>query len=155
MKMYIVTLTDEERTELRQVVNKGSTKAYRIRHASILLNADEHGPNMIDKEIAKAHHCHTNTVANVRERFVEQGLEAALERKKREKLSREAIVDGETEARLLSIACGKPPEGRSRWTVRLLASRMVELEYVPQISRTTVHNALKKMNLSLTYANAG
>lgn len=155
MKRYIVTLTEEERDQLLAIVRTGSAQAYRIRHAAILLHTDENGPKQTDAAITQALHCHKNSVVGIRKRFVEHGLEAALGRKKREKPPIAAIVDGETEARLFSIACGEPPEGYSRWSIRLLASRMVELGYVDHISRTTVHKALKKTSFDLTCANSG
>ncbi|HNX92602.1 MAG TPA: helix-turn-helix domain-containing protein [Syntrophomonas sp.] len=106
------------------------------------------GPGWTDEQAAAAFHCHVNTARNVRQRLVEKGLEAALERKKRCRPGREKILDGEGEARLVSIACGQAPGGCARWTMQLLANRLVELEIVESISKETVRKMLKKTNLS-------
>ena len=149
-KKYIVRLTAEERKELENLVKKGKTQAYRIKHANILLAVDADGPNWPDHQAAKAYKCHQNTVVNVRERFVEQGFQAALERKKQESASRKRIIDGESEARLLSIACSKPPEGCAKWTMQMLADELVGLKVVDSVSGQTVWRTLKKTNLNLT-----
>jgi transposase len=149
-KKYIVRLTAQERQELEEVVNKGKTQAYRVKHANILLAIDADGPNWADHQAAKAYRCHQNTVRNVRQRFVEQGLEAALERKAQDAPSRKRIIDGEREARLLSIACSRPPEGYAKWTMHLLADELVALNVVESVSSQTVWRTLKKTNLSLT-----
>lgn len=154
-KKYVVRLTSEERGELETIVRSGKTQAYRIKHANILLAVDAAGTNMRDEEAAKAFHCHTNTVCNVRQRFVELGLEAALERKERDQPPCQRILDGEKEARLIAIACGQPPAGRSRWTLNLLADRLVELNIVESVSGQTVRRTLKKTNCSLTGRNVG
>jgi transposase len=146
MKRYIVRLTGEERNQLEDIVNKGKNAAYKVKHAQILLGADADGKNLSDEEIAKAVHCHRNTVFNVRQRLVEQGLDAALERKKRETPPVAKILDGEKEARLIAISCSQPPQGHDRWTLSLLAERMVELEIVESISYETVRRTLKKTN---------
>jgi transposase len=145
-KKFIVRLSKDEREELTSIVSKGKTQAYKIKHANILLNVDEVGPARTDKEVAAMLHCHLNTVYGVRRRYVEQGLEAALGRKSREHPPREQILDGEKEARLLAIACSEPPPGNSRWSLRMLADRLVELEVVETISAPTVMRALKKLN---------
>ena len=149
-KKYIVRLTAEERKELENLVKKGKTQAYRIKHANILLAVDADGPNWPDHQAAKAYKCHQNTVVNVRQRFVEQGFQAALERKRQQAPSRKRIIDGENEARLISIACSKPPEGSAKWTMQMLADELVALKVVDCVSGQTVWRALKKMNLSLT-----
>lgn len=154
-KKYVVRLTSEERGELETFVRLGKTQAYRIKHANILLAVDADGTNMRDEEAAKAFHCHTNTVCNVRQRFVELNLEAALERKEQVQPSRQRILDGEKEARLIAIACGQAPEGRSCWTLDLLADRLVELNIVESVSGQTVRRTLKKTNCSLTGRNVG
>lgn len=146
MKRYIVRLTDAERHQLEDLVGKGQGKAYKIRHAHILLKADAAGPCWTDQAIADAFSCHRGTVEGIRKRFVEQGLEGALERKKREKPPRERILDGEGEARLIAVACSQPPAGRSRWTLALLADKLVELNVVESISYQTVRRTLKKTN---------
>ncbi len=141
-KRYIVRLKDEERQRLESLVSSGQAPAYKIKHAHILLKADANGPHWTDEAIAEAFRCHRNTVASVRQRFVEQGLEAALERRKR--IYRPRLVDGEVEARIIALRCSPPPEGYARWTLRLLADRLVELEIVPSISHETVRKVLKK-----------
>jgi len=154
-KKYIVRLTAEERKELEILVKKGKTQAYRIKHANILLSVDADGPNLSGEDSAQIFGCHQNTVRNVRQRFVEQGIEVALERKKRDKPPRELKIDGEKEAQLIAIACSKPPAGRAKWTLKMLAERLVELDIVDTISDQTVRRTLKKTNLSLTCGNAG
>lgn len=154
-KKYVVRLTDEERRDLENIVRSGKSQAYRIKHANILLAVDADGPNMRDEEASKAFRCHTNTVCNIRQRFVELGMEAALNRKKQDHPSRPPILDGEKEARLIAIACGQPPEGRSRWTLDLLADKLVELKVVESICGQTVRRALKKTNCILTERNVG
>ena len=154
-KKYIVRLTAEERKELEILVKKGKTQAYRMKHANILLAVDTDGPNLSDEDSAQIFGCHQNTVRNVRQRFVEQGIEVALERKKRDKPPRELKIDGEKEAQLIAIACSEPPAGRAKWTLKMLAERLVELDIVDTISDQTVRRTLKKMNLSLTCGNAG
>ena len=149
-KKYLVRLTAEERKELENLVRKGKTQAYRIKHANILLAVDADGPNWPDHQAAKAYKCHQNTVVNVRQRFVEQGFQAALERKKQQVPSRKRIIDGENEARLISIACSTPPEGSAKWTMQMLADELVALKVVDSVSGQTVWRTLKKMNLSLT-----
>jgi transposase len=143
-KKYIVRLTQEEREQLKQLISKGRTAAYKIKHANILLKADADGEAWTDEKIARAFSVHTNTVVNVRERFVMEGLESALNRKKREKPPRERILDGEKEARLIAVSCSEPPAGYARWTLRLMADKLVELEIVESISHETVRQALKK-----------
>jgi transposase len=146
MKKYIVRLTDEERHQLEELVGKGHAPAYKIRHAHILLKADANGPGWTDEAIADAFCCHRGTVEGIRKRFVEQGMQGALDRKHRAKPPREKILDGEGEARLIALACSPPPEGRTRWTLELLADKLVELNVVEQISYQTVRRTLKKTN---------
>lgn len=147
---YIVILSDEERTSLTRLVTKGQTAAYRIKHAHILLKVDAPGPNWTDEKVAQTFGCHAQTVRNVRQRFVEQGVEAALERKKRPLPPREKILDGEKEAHLVALGCSSPPEGQRRWTMQLLADKLVELEIVERISRQTVARTLKKTTSNRT-----
>ena len=149
-KKYIVRLTAEEQKGLGNLVKKGKTQAYRVKHANILLAIDADGPNWPDHQTAKAYKCHENTARNVRQRFVEQGLEAALERKEQQVLSRKRIIDGENEARLISIACSVPPKGCAKWTMQMLADELVVLKIVDSISGQTVWRTLKKTNLNLT-----
>ena len=154
-KKYVVRLTAEERSQLEQIVGKGKTQAYRIKHANILLAVDVDGPNWSDRHTAQALHCHQGTVCNVRQRFVEQGLEVALERKKQQRPSREYVLDGEKEARLIAIACSKAPDGCAKWTLNLLAEQLVVLDVVESVSRSTVWRTLKKTNSSLICESAG
>ena len=146
MEKYLVELTSEERKELSELVSKGKASARKITHARVLLQSDASadGPSWTDKQISEAFGVHTNTVHGVRRRFVEQGLGAALDRKKQDRPSRQRLVDGDLEAHLIALRCGDPPEGTDRWTLRLLAEKLVELEIVPNISHETVRQALKK-----------
>ena len=148
MKKYIVELTSEERKQLQQLVKKGKVAGYKIRHAQMLLKADQgiHGPSWPDAQIAEVFAAHVTTVERLRKRFVEQGLDAALERNKRDNYTRK--LDGDAEAHLIAIACSKPPAGRNEWSLRLLADRLVELSVVDSISYMTVSRTLKKTNLS-------
>jgi len=148
MEKYIVELTSEERKELNQIVSKGKTAAQKITHARVLLQADESkgGPAWTDKQISKAFGIHINTIHGIRQRFVEEGLKTALERKKQDRPSHRRIVDGKVEAHLIALRCGPPPEGTKQWNLRLLADKLVELEIVPSISHETVRQALKKTN---------
>ena len=127
---------------LQALVSKGKSAAYKIKHANILLMVDANGSNWTDEQTAEALSCHPNTVARIRRRFVEEGLEAALERKKREYVPR--VVDGEVAARLIALRYSEPPAGHARWTLRLLADKAVEREIVPAISHETVRQVLKK-----------
>lgn len=154
-KKYIVRLCAEERYNLEELINKGKTQAYKIKHANILLSIDADGPCLSDEQAAKAFRCHLNTVRNVRKRFVEQGMESALERKRQEKPSVERLLDGEKEACLIRIACSEPPEGFARWTLKMLADELVSLEVVDSISYQTVRRTLKKTNYAPTCGNAG
>ena len=143
-KRYVVRLTESEREELAGLLKKKILSAHKRRHAQILLKADEgkQGPAWTDAEVAKVLEIHPNTVKNVRQRFVEEGLEAAVERKKLP--PRGCKLDGAQEARLVALACSVPPEGRSRWSLRLLADRMVALDIIDDISHETVRQTLKK-----------
>lgn len=149
-KKYIVTLTDEERQRLQEMLSRGKAAARKLMHARILLKADAApgGPDWPDGRIAEALDIGQATVERVRKEFVEEGLEAALERRKPRRVY-ERKLDGDGEAHLVALACQEPPEGRSRWTLRLLADRMVALEYVDQISYQTVRRTLKKTRSSL------
>jgi hypothetical protein len=145
-KKYIVRLTDDERGQLEEIVSKGRAPAYKMRHANILQSVDDHRPGWPDERAAQAFRCARSTVANVRRRLVEQGLEAALNRKKQCCPSRRPILDGEGEARLIALSRSAPPQGHSRWTLKLLADKLVELEVVESISDQTVRRRLKKTN---------
>jgi len=152
MKKYKVTLTDEERQLLHDLIAAGKAAARKLTHARILLKADasEGGLHWPDWRIADALEVHVATIERVRQRFVEQGFEAALERKQRDKPPRPIKLDGRAEARLIALACSQPPEGRAVWTMQLLADKLVELEVVESISDETVRLALKKTRSSRT-----
>lgn len=146
---YVVRLTAEDRACLERVVNRGRVAAAKRRHAQILLKADagpqDSGPT--DTEVADALGVGIVTVHRVRQAYVEQGLSAAIERKPSSRV-RLPKLDGRQEAQLVALACGPAPEGRARWTLRLLAQRLVELEIVPSICMETVRQTLKKTNSS-------
>jgi transposase len=157
MKKYKVTLTAEERQQLHHLVTTDKAAAKKLTHARILLKADaaENGPAWPDERIAEALDVSTATIVRVRQRFVEQGLEAALGRKKQDRPSRERKLDGAAEARLIVLACSKPPEGRACWTMRLLADKLVELHIVDSVSDETVRRVLKKTNSSRGSGSSG
>ena len=150
MKKYKVTLTSDERQQLQKLITAGKASAKKLAHARILLKADaaKGGPAWSDSRIAKAIEVSTDTVARVRERFVEQGLEAALVRKKQDKPSREPVLDGRAEAKLIVLACSAAPGGRECWTMQLLADKLVELKIVDSVSDETVRRVLKKTRSS-------
>lgn len=150
MKKYKVTLAQDERQQLQDLIAAGKASAKKLAHARILLKADAApgSPAWSDSRIAEAFEVSTDTVARVRERFVEQGLEAALVRKKQDKPSRERSLDGRAEAKLIALACSAAPEGRQEWTMQLLADRLVELKIVETISDETVRRTLKKTRSS-------
>ena len=154
---YRVTLTKEERNELEAMTRRGKTHARRFIHARALLlcDASVDGPAWNVADVATALGVTSRAIEHLKKRFVEDGLEAALERKPREKPPREVVFDGAFEARLIALACSDAPDGHMRWTVRLLADKAVELRFAESVSHMTVQRALKKMNLSLTSANIG
>ena len=143
-KRYIVRLTAPEREQLEGLVSKGKANARKIIHAQVLLKVDADGPRWTDERTAEAFNVHSNTIREIRERFVFEGLQSALNRKPQIRPSRERKLDGAGEAHLLAVACSQPPEGRLRWTLRLLAGRLVELQVVDSISYETVRETLKK-----------
>lgn len=149
MKKYIVTLTGEERESLRLLTTKGKAAARKLLHARILLKADANpgGPGWSDSQIAQGLDAGTATVERVRQQWVEEGLEAALERRKPRR-EYERRLDGVAEARLTALACSQAPAGRKRWTLQLLADRMVELKYVGEVSDDTIGRVLKKTRSS-------
>ncbi len=149
-KRYVVTLTDEERRSLRRLVSSGKGAARKLTHARILLKADtgRGGPGWTGAAISAGVAVGTATVERVRKRFVEQGLEAALVPAKSHRVY-ERKLDGDGEAHLIALACSKSPQGRHRWTLALLADRMVALGHVDALSYQTVRRVLKKTNSSL------
>jgi hypothetical protein len=151
-KKYLVTLTPEERQWLAALLSAGQRSALALTRARILLKADQApgGPAWDDARIAEALDCGLRTVERVRQRCVERGLEQALCRKPRDRPSRERKFDGAAEARLIALACSQPPKGRARWTLKLLADKLVELEVFDSVSGETVRRVLKKANSSRT-----
>ncbi len=150
MKRYVVRLEPQEREGLERLVRVGKAAAYKIRHANMLLMADAEGRGWGDETIAQGLGVSVGQVEHLRKRFVERGLDACLERKKQERPSIEPRFDGESEARLIALACGKPPGGRQRWSLRLLADKAVELRIVESASHETVRQTLKKTRSSRT-----
>ena len=152
MKKYLVTLTPDERDQLTAMIAAGKAAAQKLAHARILLKADQAdgGPAWTDERIADAVEVSTATVERVRQRFVEQGVESALTRKKQDKPSRERVLDGTAEAKLIALACSPPPDERARWTLRMLADKLVELEVVDAVCPETVRRTLKKTSSSRT-----
>ena len=145
-KKYIVRLSCGERRDLKKLTSTGKAAAHRITRARILLLADEgsEGSAWKDEQVAEAVDMTVQAVEKIRKRFVTEGLEAAVNRKKQAYPSRPRPLDGRQEAKLVAVCCSAPPEGRSRWTLQLLADQMVALEIVDSISRETVRQTLKK-----------
>ena len=154
---YRVTLTEQEREELEAMTKTGKTSARQFLYARTLLLSDAgpQGTAWTVADTSEAMGVTPRTIEHLKKRFVEEGLAAALERKQREKPPREVLFDGAFEARLIALACSKTPEGRQRWTVRLLAEKAVELNLAPSVSHMTVQRILKKTNLSLTSESTG
>jgi transposase len=146
-KTFVVRLSAAEREQLLALVKAGKASALKLVRARVLLKADqqERGPAWTDAEIAEALDVSLKTVFNLRRKWVEQGLEAALERKPPDAPAKPRKLDGNIEAKLVATCCGPPPKGRAKWTLRLLAAKLVELEAVDSISPETVRQALKKM----------
>ncbi len=151
MKKYIVTLTTEERSQLKDILDADRMAAHKRRHARMLLKADQgrDGPAWIDARIAEAFDVKPLAVQRLRRRLVERGFGAALEHGNRGSYRVKAL-DGRAEAHVIAMACGKPPAGRKRWTFRLLADQAVALGVVESCSKSSIHRTLKKTNLSLT-----
>lgn len=146
---YRVQLLQEEVAELSAIISKGSHSTRTLRNAYILLNCDEgrHASKVSDEQLACVLCVSARTVERVKKRFCEEGWEALLQRKPARRIY-ERKVDGEVEAHLVQLCCSEPPEGRTRWTLRLLADKMVELKYVRSLSHVTVREVLKKMSSS-------
>ena len=155
-KKYIVSLTSSERNCLEQLTQKGKTAAYKMNHARILLKADinQEGGGWTDRQISESLDIGHATIERVRQRFVEEGIESALNRREQQK-RRQKIIDGEKEAYLIAIACSETPAGKSNWTLQMLSEKMVELNYVEQVSTETIRKTLKKTNLSPGSMNPG
>lgn len=148
---YVIELSDADQAVLNDIVSKGTSSARTILRANILLASDKNSKRyMTVAEIAEVYHTTPTTVQNVRTSYCEKGLDATISRKKRETPPVPAKITGDIEARVIALACGKPPEGYSKWTLRLLANQTVELGYIDEISYVSVMRILKKTNLSLT-----
>jgi transposase len=151
-KKYPVTLTRTEREHLKSVIAAGTAPARKLTHARILLKADQgpEGPAWVDDAVAEAVEVSQPTVSRVRKQYVEEGLEAALNRRPPNREYHRKL-DGQQEARLVALACSEPPEGQARWSLRLLADKLLELEIVEEeVSYQSVRRTLKKTSLSLT-----
>jgi transposase len=158
VKKYVVELTEDERRNLYRLISAGRAPARMLNRARILLKADvgkhSEGEPLLDREIAPMLETSTATVQRVRERFFRQGLDAALERSAPDRIY-ERSFDGRAEARLIALACSKAPQGRERWSMRLLADKAVELGIVESVSHETVRKTLKKTNCAPTSSKAG
>ncbi len=150
-KKYSVTLSETERDELKQLIVGGTAPARKLTHARVLLKADQgrEGPGWADERIAEAVEVSQPTISRIRKQYVEEGLEAALNRRAPNREYHRKL-DGEQEARLIALACGAPPEGYARWSLRLLADKVVELELADEVSYQTVGRILKKTSSSRT-----
>jgi transposase len=150
MIKYTVKLTKVEVAELNTIINKGSHTSQTFRTAYILLNCDEgkYSEKVTNKQISKVLKVGMRTIDRVKKRFIEEGFEAVLERRPTSR-QYERSIDGDAEAKLVTLCCSEPPKGYAKWSLRLLADKMVELKYVEGVSHVTVRNVLKKMNLSL------
>jgi hypothetical protein len=153
-RRFVVSLNEQEREHLLRLIHVGKGAARKLAHARILLKVDQanEGPCVTDGQIAAAVEVSEDTVARVRRRFVEEGFEAALERKAAARPPRERVIDGAAEAKLVALCCGSPPEGRARWTLQLLADKLVQLEIVESVSHETVRQTLKKRTSALAQA---
>jgi len=150
MKKYIIRLSREEREYLEKLIRSGRGPARMFTRARILLKADlsNRGPGWLDEQISEAFDVTVQTIERIRKQFVEEGFDAVLSRRRYiQKVSRKKI-DGDVEAHLIALSCSKPPRGRTRWTLRLLADSIVELGYVGKISPEAVRQTLKKTNLN-------
>jgi len=151
MKKYRILLSEEQRHVLQQVIAAGQAPARKLMHARVLLKADEgeHGPAWTDEQIHEALEVGLATIQRVRQRFLEQGLEDALNRRPQPERPEKRKIAGVQEAHLIALSCEPAPPGYQRWSVRLLADRFVVVETGEKLGRETIRRALKKMNLSL------
>jgi len=156
-QQYVVRLTEEQRAQCEALIRAGTARARSIMHAQVLLKADTSpgGPAWKDREISEAFDVTTVTVGNIRKRLVTEGLERTLAHYRPPRREYHSKLDGHQEAHLLALAKTPPPEGHARWSLRLLAGRMVELAYVDTLSYNTVRSVLKKKNCSPGAACAG
>lgn len=150
MVRYIIKLTKHEVEELHAIINKGSHRSQTFRTAYILLNCDKgkYSQKVTNEQISKVLKVGMRTIDRVKKKFIEEGLDAALERRPTQRIY-ETKVDGDAEAKLIALCCSEPPKGFAKWSLRLLADKMVELKYVESISHVTVRSVLKKTNLNL------
>lgn len=150
MIQYTIKLTKTEVVELHEIINKGLHTSHTFRVAYILLNCDEgnFSDKVTNEQISKVLKVGMRTIDRVKKRFIEEGLESVLERRPTSRIY-ERKMDGEVEAKLIALCCSKPPKGYAKWSLRLLADKMVELKYVESISHVAVRSVLKKTNLSL------
>ena len=150
MIRYTIKLTKSEVAELMIIINKGSHTSQTFRVAYILLNCDEgkYSEKVTNEQISKVLKVGMRTIDRVKKKFAEEGLEAVLERSPTARVY-EKKMDGDTEAKLITLCCSEPPKGFAKWSLRLLADKMVELKYVESITHVTVRSVLKKTNLSL------
>lgn len=150
MVRYTIKLTKEEVDELMGIINKGSHTSQTFRTAYILLNCDvgEYSQKVTNEQISKVLKVGMRTIDRVKKRFIEEGMDVSLERHPTQRVY-ETKVDGDTEAKLVTLCCSEPPKGFAKWSLRLLADKMVELKYVESISHVTVRSVLKKTNLNL------
>jgi hypothetical protein len=157
VKKYVVRLSAEEREQLQALVRKGKASARRLLKARILLKADvsEGGPGWSDSKIIAALDTSVSMLYRVRKQLVEEGFEEVLSRKQRATPAVARIFDGEKEAKLIALACSKPPKGRARWTLRLLENKVVELGIVDRASDSTIHRTLKKTVSNRIAGSAG
>lgn len=149
MVRYTIKLSQEEVKELRTIINKGSHTSQTFRGAYILLNCDEgeYSEKVTNEQISKVLKIGMRTIDRVKKKFIEEGFEAVLERRPSSRVY-DLKIDGDVEAKLVKLCCSEPPSGFAKWSLRLLADKMVELQYVDSISYVSVGNVLKKMNLS-------
>lgn len=156
MIRYTVKLTKTEVEELKEIINKGSHSSQTFRTAYILLNCDEgkYSEKVTNEQICKVIKVGMRTIDRVKKRFIEEGMEASLERRPTQRVY-EKRVDGDVEAKLVTLCCSEPPKGFAKWSLRLLADKMVELKYVDSISHVSVGNVLKKTNLNLGKSKVG
>jgi len=157
MKKYIVTLTEDERKALSELASKGKQKSQKVLNALILLGCDEgecQTERSTNEEIARVLHISMRKIDRVKKRFVEEGFDAALDKKMGNRMYAKKI-DGDFEAHLVALSCSEPPEGFARWSLRLLADKVVELNYIDNISHETVRRILKKRNQTLATQGMG
>ena len=156
MVRYKVTLTSKEREQLEAVMSKGKHSSLQFRNACILLNCDEgdHGQKVANEHIAQILQITTKTVERLKQRFIEEGFDACMDRKPYPEV-KEIKADGDFEAHLIATSCSKAPDGYTRWSLRMLADKMVELAYVESVSHETVRQVLKKTKLSRGVSKVG